>query len=58
MGNQLAQPTKLQPEHLAELDDVVLKTMLGEPYVVEHAVQPYISTDSSHVFPGTAPPPS
>jgi hypothetical protein len=31
MGNQLAQPTKLQPEHLAELDDVVLKTMLGKP---------------------------
>lgn len=29
MGNQLAQPTKLQPEHLAELDDVVLKSMLG-----------------------------
>ena len=29
MGNQLAQPTKLQPEHLAELNDVVLKSMLG-----------------------------
>jgi hypothetical protein len=30
MGNQLAQPQKLQPEHLAELNDVTLQDMLGE----------------------------
>jgi hypothetical protein len=30
MGNQLAQPQKLQPEHLAELTDVTLQDMLGE----------------------------
>ncbi len=29
MGNQLAQPQKLQPEHLAELNDVTLQDMLG-----------------------------
>lgn len=29
MGNQLAQPQKLQPEHLAELPNVVLKDTLG-----------------------------
>jgi len=48
MGNQLAQPTKLQPEHLAELDDVVLKTMLGEPMSLDvqssHACQPTPNT--------------
>ena len=29
MGNVLAQPLKLQPEHLAELPNVVLKDTLG-----------------------------
>ncbi|KAK9863176.1 hypothetical protein WJX84_011949 [Apatococcus fuscideae] len=29
MGNQLAQPQRLQPEHLAELPNVVLKDTLG-----------------------------
>ena len=29
MGNQLAQPQKLQPEHLAEIPNVVLKENLG-----------------------------
>lgn len=30
MGNQLSQPQKLQPEHLAEVPKVVLKENLGE----------------------------
>lgn len=30
MGNQLAQPQKLQPEHLAELPKVVMKDSLGK----------------------------
>ena len=29
MGNQLSQPQKLQPEHLAEVPKVVLKENLG-----------------------------
>ena len=29
MGNQLAQPQKLHPEQLAELNNVVLKDTLG-----------------------------
>ncbi len=30
MGNQLSQPQKLQPEHLAEVPKVVLKENLGK----------------------------
>ena len=35
MGNQLAQPQRLQPEHLAELPNVVLKDTLGKFYVID-----------------------
>ncbi len=34
MGNQLSQPQKLQPEHLAEVPKVVLKENLGEALTV------------------------
>lgn len=36
MGNQLAQPQKLQPEHLAELNDVTLQDMLGAHFQDSH----------------------
>lgn len=33
MGNQLSQPQKLQPEHLAEVPKVVLKENLGKAHL-------------------------
>ncbi len=38
MGNQLAQPQRLQPEHLAELPNVVLKDTLGGQYTSVEAL--------------------
>ena len=48
MGNQLSQPQKLQPEHLAEVPKVVLKENLGAslPFFLIHDTWPVLASPS------------